>query len=153
MRGIYAILISVREGVWIRVGCLGRLRFNPGTYVYVGSGSGEASTSVEGRITRHFSKPKSKHWHIDYLLGNRLVEPVSAVLSEAGASYECELARILSEDVEARALLDGFGSSDCSCPSHLIYFGDLSLGIVEVHVMRGFRALGLNPKKQFKSTL
>lgn len=146
MRGVYAILISVRRRIWIRVGCLGRFMFNPGVYVYVGSGSGGASTSIEGRLTRHFSKTKRRHWHIDYLLSSSQVEPIGALFSETEGSYECSLANVLSENVGAQTPFEGFGSSDCSCPSHLIYFKDLSMNLVERTVESSFRALGLTPR-------
>lgn len=147
MRGVYAILISVRGRVRIRVGSLGRLSFKPGVYVYVGSGSGEASTSIEGRLIRHFSKTKRRHWHIDYLLSNSQVEPIVAVFSETKGSYECALAKVLSESVWAKSPFKGFGSSDCSCLSHLIYFKDLSVNLVERVVKNSFRALCLTPRR------
>jgi Uri superfamily endonuclease len=38
---------------------------------------------------------------------------------------ECAVARSLLSSGEAETVMRGFGSSDCGCPSHLIYLGDV----------------------------
>ena len=55
---------------------------------------GSAMNSLVPRLNRHLSDEKKMHWHIDYLL----------------KSPDC------GEEIP------GFGCSDCSCSSHLIYF-------------------------------
>jgi Uri superfamily endonuclease len=63
---------------------------------------------------------KKLHWHIDYLLQRaQLIEVWSVASAE---KLECkwgEAARRLSG---AQVPVRGFGSSDCRCPTHLIYF-------------------------------
>lgn len=113
MAFLYAILIPVKKALSIEVGVLGRLEFRKGCYVYVGS-----ANSGLWRIRRHFRKEKALKWHIDYLT-------VRARPEKAYAGHfpdECQLARRIAEAGEM--VHKGFGSSDTSCFSHLIYFMD-----------------------------
>ena len=68
------------------------------------------------RVGRHFSRDKKLRWHIDYLLQE--AEPVGAFLAPGGEGMECSLGRLLSSLGGSEPVL-GFGSSDCSCRSHL----------------------------------
>ena len=68
LRGVYVLLISVEDRTQIEVGALGLINVEPGMYSYVGSALGSHSSSVEGRLSRHYSDHKKMYWHIDYLL-------------------------------------------------------------------------------------
>lgn len=115
--GIYVLLVELAEDRKIRVGRLGGVPFKRGYYAYVGSGK----TGLEKRIERHLRKEKRIRWHMDYLLRSARVVDVVAVETEK--NLECKLAQELSNELEG---IKGFGSSDCSCPSHLFYSPSLA---------------------------
>jgi adenylylsulfate kinase len=112
MKGIYILLISVAKNISLSVGALGNVNFQEGLYAYVGS----AQNNLEKRVERHLGKVKQKFWHIDYLLSNREAEVVGVFYKNAGRIEECGIARRLAEMAGS---IRGFGSSDCTCNSHL----------------------------------
>lgn len=118
MKGVYVLIISVAEDIRVRVGALGDINFEKGLYAYVGS----AQNSLEKRVARHLRKAKKKFWHIDYLLDSDAVRVVKVFYKEAGKSEECRIAGKLSERSVA---VKNFGSSDCSCVSHLFMLKDM----------------------------
>ena len=97
----------------IAVGRLGRVKFLPGYYYYVGS----ANSGVH-RVKRHFSMQKRKRWHIDYI--SSILQVIGAVLTHHN---ECELASKFSRFQP----IPHFGCSDCKCRSHLFYSSTLTL--------------------------
>ena len=111
--GIYQLQIRLRRPKMVRVGALGRVRFPAGWYVYTGS----ARSGLEQRISRHLRKRKRKHWHIDCLLA--VADGVEAFVLPGSEQSECELHRSLWGGTVP---VPGFGSSDCGCRSHLVYF-------------------------------
>lgn len=119
VKGVYCLLVLVPEDMSIKVGALGKKSFARGCYVYVGSGMG----GVEHRIGRHRSRDKKLHWHIDHLLRHASLV-ASIALQSSSREAECETVRVLAADDDARLSVPGFGSSDCRCKSHLLYFGD-----------------------------
>lgn len=135
IRGTYALIINVPFDVEISVGALGRKSFRAGYYVYVGSAMG----GLKERIRRHLRKDKQLHWHVDYLLTRARV--VDFVFAEGRG--ECKVARYLSARLP---MIEGFGSSDCRCVSHLFYHPDVSFAISAL--LEAFRSSGLRPKKR-----
>lgn len=133
-KGLYILAIWLNRGKEISVGALGSAYFPPGLYVYIGS----AQKALQARIRRHLSKKKRLFWHIDYLLEGA---EVIGIRSLAGPKEdECRLSEKFSQS-GGEVVMKGFGASDCSCPSHLYYFG------VPV---RASRAAG---KRKFKNIL
>ena len=114
MRGSYVLLVHVERKMNVEVGAIGKVEFRPGYYAYVGS----AMSSLEGRLSRHFRRGKKLFWHIDYLLAN--VRPVKAFYIESNERLECVIAEKFARHYEGVAK---FGSSDCSCRSHMFYMG------------------------------
>jgi sugar fermentation stimulation protein A len=100
----------------IEIGRLGSFHFPSGFYVYTGSGL----SSLEGRIGRHLGKEKKNKWHIDYFLER--AAPVAFLPLTSSEQSECEINSMFLQKGEVVAI--GFGSSDCKCPSHLVYVGD-----------------------------
>jgi len=147
LRGVYALLISLAGEASVKVGGLGRIDFRAGTYVYVGSGLGSSSTSIDGRIMRHLSRRKRRHWHIDYLLGDHRFKPAAALFSRVDQHIECDLARRIVGDSRARVAHRGFGASDCDCLGHLFLFEDLDAVTTEELIREKLEALGLKPEK------
>jgi Uri superfamily endonuclease len=119
MRGTYCLIISLPSAVRTKIGSLGVCEFNPGIYVYIGS----ALSGIEKRVGRHKSASKKKRWHIDFLLAKAEIVGVIAIPSSE-KSVECAIARLLLGCEDASITVKGFGSSDCTCDSHLVYFGD-----------------------------
>jgi sugar fermentation stimulation protein A len=113
-RGAYLLVIRLSRSLTVRVGALGLLRFKSGWYVYVGS----SLNGLSARVARHFRLHKVKRWHIDYLRPR--AHTVRAFLFPSHRDIECILARKLCAISNDQVLR--FGSSDCTCPSHLFHF-------------------------------
>ncbi len=113
--GAYLILMKLETDKTIAVGKLGTLTFTRGYYVYTGS----AKRNLSKRIKRHLTKKKKAfHWHIDYLSAE--ADSLISFPLYTGKDIECPLARDLEKIADTS--IPGFGSSDCSCPSHLFHF-------------------------------
>ena len=115
MKGVYILKIYLHESMEIKIGALGSLFFRKGFYAYSGSAMG----GLEQRIGRHLRKDKKLHWHIDYLLGKAEIKKVF-VKETNRKSEECGSATRLEQS--GGVPVNGFGSSDCRCTSHLFYF-------------------------------
>ena len=116
--GTYVLVLRVEQEARIRIGRLGTFAFPSGYYFYTGSARG--SGGLEARLSRHSRPAKRLRWHVDYLLREaRLVEIWKTPSSRR---LECLWTNALLAIAGARALIPGFGSSDCHCRSHLIYF-------------------------------
>lgn len=105
-RGLYALLLYVEEGEPLNVGGLGMVDFEPGFYLYIGSGKGTGG--VAARLSRHLEGGSVKRWHIDYLRG---------AAAPVGYAYCCETTASEHSLYEACArrmkpYARGFGSSD-----------------------------------------
>jgi Uri superfamily endonuclease len=115
-KGIYCLVLST-PGARIRVGALGDLSFQSGWYVYVGSALGPGGLSRASRHIRFSRSPGTPRWHIDYLLATPAFALVSVICAWTAERAECLLAGAL----KGRGI-PGFGCSDCSCASHLLYY-------------------------------
>ncbi|HMK53654.1 MAG TPA: GIY-YIG nuclease family protein [Methanobacteriaceae archaeon] len=115
LKGIYCLIIDLNQESIITVGKKGKISFENGCYVYVGS----ALNSLEARIKRHLSSEKKMHWHVDYLLKHQNTKIVDVIFAVTSDGLECQLAF----EVSKRGVgIQDFGSSDCKCSSHLFYF-------------------------------
>ena len=111
MKGSYVLLIYLEKDKEIQIGKLGKTAFKKGYYVYIGS----ALNGLEQRINRHLRNDKKTHWHIDYLL--KIAKIDSVFYKQHNKKEECRIAKSFSK----LKSVDGFGSSDCDCKSHLFY--------------------------------
>ena len=134
MTGIYVILAELNESADIRMGKGRRVTLGKGFYAYVGSALG----GLEKRVERHLGAEKKLHWHIDYLLEKAAVRMV--ICAETGLKEECFVARGLSAMLSS---VPGFGSTDCRCPSHLLFSSDLET--LKEHALHVLRSRGLRP--------
>jgi len=98
----------------IKVGRKGTFDFLQGYYVYTGS----AKKGLRTRFLRHLKKNKKKFWHIDYLLSHARIKDILIHSQKS----ECYWNNKLSELPDSSVLAKGFGSSDCGCLTHLLYF-------------------------------
>lgn len=115
MKGTYCLIINNKTETTIKVGAIGLINFKKGFYIYIGS----AMNSLVPRINRHLSDEKKIHWHVDYLLRNKNTFIKEILFNIGEKEIECKLAQSISKKGKE---IDKFGSSDCNCNSHLIYF-------------------------------
>ena len=112
MKGIYILVVKVKKRIDVKIGALGKINFEKGDYVYIGS----AQNNLEKRIERHLRIKKKKHWHIDYFLGNKFVKVTKTFYKKVEKSEECKVAdRLFKTEIP----ILNFGCSDCKCKSHL----------------------------------
>jgi len=115
--GAYLLLLELGKSIEAKIGSLGVIRFEAGSYLY----SGSAKRNLSRRTARHLRRGrKNLHWHIDYLREKADRAKVFPIYTSE--DIECELAARLS--VIGGRPVPHFGSSDCSCGSHLFYFRD-----------------------------
>ena len=115
-RGSYILILRLPVKKEIEVGKLGKIRFKKGYYLYAGS----ARKNLTRRLERHRRERKKLFWHIDYLRAHadfHLALPI-----RASDPLECELADALKKISDWQ--VPNFGSSDCSCKSHLFGMGE-----------------------------
>ena len=115
-KGTYALVLALDEETTLAIGKLGLFAFPPGHYLYVGS----ALRGLRSRIGRHLLTGKSPRWHIDYL--RQRGKMVEVWYAASPARLECAWYETASHMPGAYCPVVGFGSSDCHCPSHLVYF-------------------------------
>ena len=133
--GVYVLVLRLEEpGIAVRVGALGRVRFEPSYYAYVGS----ARRALAARLTRHLRRSgKRRHWHVDYLRAR--TEPVAALAWAGDGVSECALSNAVAR--LAPGSVPRFGSSDCRCRSHLHHFpADPTEVLLDVQPHPGVRA-------------
>jgi sugar fermentation stimulation protein A len=109
--GLYIALFHLHRGLRLRVGALGKFRFWPGVYLYVGS----AQRNLAARVERHGRKNKPLRWHIDYLSAKATM--LGAVLVPGSRRRECGLPQQVA--TLFGRVIPGFGASDCGCGGHL----------------------------------
>ncbi|MCS7200312.1 MAG: DNA/RNA nuclease SfsA [Caldimicrobium sp.] len=141
-KGIYILLIEVPEEREIPIGKLGLFFFPRGYYVYVGS----AHNSLSQRLKRYQKPIKNQHWHIDYLLPYGKLKHIIPIVTLD--RVECTLASKISSLADQG--IYKFGSSDCSCFSHLFYFKEYPLRIANFVEIVNFFRLEI-PTEQIKS--
>lgn len=117
--GFYQLKILLKNKTKIKIGKLGIFNFPAGIYIYTGS----AKRNLLQRINRHQQKNKKLHWHIDYFL--QLGEIISLKTYPLKNNLtECKLNLLTVKKLKLKNpfLIKGFGSSDCKCAAHLIYW-------------------------------
>jgi Uri superfamily endonuclease len=116
--GAYVMVLQMSRETRISIGQLGEFSFAEGFYCYVGSAMGPGGLTA--RLARHLRHRKKPHWHVDYLLQHGVVVGIWEIQSTE--TLECECAQTMLSLDRAQAPIQGFGSSDCSCETHLVYF-------------------------------
>ncbi len=104
-----------------------KMNFRKGYYIYVGS----AMNSLSSRTKRHLRKTKKLRWHIDYL--TTFMKRIKTLNIESSEPLECQIARSIGKIADGFA--KNFGSSDCSCLSHLYWMKENPLqdeGFMEI---------------------
>ncbi len=152
MKGVYVLVIEVPEDKHLIIKALGDLLFVRGIWLYVGSAMGGGSTSLENRISRHFRKEKTVHWHIDALLRHS-TNLRAAIWAKSTQSMECQVAKRFERMDEFNPGPKGFGASDCTnhCTSHLFYCNNSEK--VQDLVSMIFTKLDLKPRITFDGSI
>jgi Uri superfamily endonuclease len=112
LKGIYVLIIRLDSDAAFKVGALGEISLEAGTYAYVGS----AQTNLEQRVRRHLRKEKRLFWHVDYLLNNEKAKVEYVLHMDGEKRAECTVANQIALQGKP---VSGFGCSDCHCTSHL----------------------------------
>ena len=116
--GCYVLLLHNKKQQILSVGKLGDIKFSQGYYAYIGSAFGPGG--IKARVGRHLRLSHNKHWHIDYIKTAMEVEEVWLIYTDEHIEHQC--AQLCSELKGAQVAWPGFGSSDCSCASHLYFY-------------------------------
>ena len=121
----------------VRIGALGDLSFRAGWHIYVGSALGGGGLK---RLFRHIGlaleKNRQPKWHVDYLTMDRHFLLMYAISAATTLRLECPLVGKIGG-----AYVPGFGCSDCSCKSHLLYRNHDP----QKEISASFQALDLKP--------
>ncbi|MCX7765089.1 MAG: GIY-YIG nuclease family protein [Candidatus Sumerlaeia bacterium] len=115
-RGAYILIFKLKKGQILQIGKLGKFFFPAGFYTYTGSALG----GVKERVQRHLRRQKCLHWHIDYLLP--FAEIIAVQVKFSNRKIECALNNFLICNSGAKTIVKKFGSSDCRCPTHLLFW-------------------------------
>jgi len=111
--GSYMLILRMKKDRTIDVGKMKNVFFRKGYYIYVGS----ARTNLNKRMERHLRKRKNYFWHIDYLRDK--ADHCTALPIRTTEDLECKLAQAIERITPIS--IPKFGSSDCSCRSHLFF--------------------------------
>ena len=146
LKGIYTIVMRLKRKVRCKVGSLGSVRFARGAYIYTGSARGKGSVSIHGRIERHLGRRSRSFWHIDYLLAANGCNIRAFIYSQTSRDLECEVNRRIQEMAHAAFPVQGFGSSDCACLSHLLYLPGYRIDQALTKAKNAYCSLRLKPR-------
>lgn len=117
-KGSYIIALYLKTSKNIQIGKLGTFHFQKGYHAYVGSALGPGGLSA--RLNHHLKITNKPHWHIDYLRKETIIKEIW--VSEQEDRLEHIWAEKLKGQKNASIPVPGFGSSDCRCATHLVYF-------------------------------
>ncbi len=116
----YVILLHLPHSSSVVIGKLGEKRLKPGYYTYVGS----ARRNAHWRLLRHITGDAAKkRWHIDYL--RAVTDCISVYAFHYDRMGECQLAAEVGATPGAVVPTARFGASDCRCPAHLFFHGEV----------------------------
>jgi len=125
MTGAYILVLRLDKSSKIKIGKLGKIRFEKGYYAYAGSAMGRGE-ALKNRIRRHQKLAKEKKgklfWHIDYFLANPDVKITKVLIFKSDKKIECQISQRISK--LAKKTIKAFGSSDCRCQGHFHYLGN-----------------------------
>lgn len=130
-KGTYVLVITLGSELITEVGALGNHLFPAGDYLYVGSAMG----GLDQRVSRHIRRDKTVKWHVDHITVS--ADSIIAYESYPDPVPECTLASI-ALSCGMIPFGKGFGSSDCSCGTHLF-------SVTEGSLERFLAVTGLTP--------
>jgi len=116
-KGSYVLILKIAHKQETKIGKLGSFHFPAGYYAYCGSARGPGG--LRARLRHHLKINPKPHWHIDHLKDFGSI--VAIWWSTSELLLEHHMAICLSETPGASIPVQGFGSSDCHCSSHLFH--------------------------------
>ena len=116
-KGTYLLILKMAATSHLHVGALGKVKFDRGYYLYVGSAFG--SGGLRARLRHHANPSRSPRWHIDYLKNATALREI--IVSWSPVRHEHEWAKRLMTADFLFPVKNGFGASDCNCQTHLFY--------------------------------
>ncbi len=116
--GTYALILKSKEYKEVEVGKLGKVCLHEGYYVYVDSAFG--SDGIRSRVGHHMNTNDYVHGHVDYI--KKETELVEVWYTYSTEIYEHLWSNTLLLCHGASVPYPSFGSSDCDCISHLVFF-------------------------------
>ncbi len=137
-KGTYILLTKLAKTQKIKPGKLPEADYKKGTYLYVG----RARTGLRARIKRHIRSQKKLFWHIDYLLKKAKIVDIWICQDYFGECHTADEIRNF-RPTESKAI-QGFGSSDCRCLSHLFYFPPGTKGLKSLRNEIRFEKVKIN---------
>jgi len=137
-KGVYLLILMLNTNQRILAGKLKQTEFEPGIYLYIGS----ARNGLAGRIARHLRKEKKKFWHIDYFLQKARIKEIWI---RNDYFDECQILSEAKKSLKNSCFpLKKFGSSDCRCPSHLIYLPDYEVNLNSLREKLSFKKVNIH---------
>ena len=146
LTGTYILLLHLPLDTTLTVGKLGIVDFPAGWYTYIGSAFGAGG--LVSRIRHHLQVSEKPHWHIDYLRQEAIIHEIW--LSPDTERREQIWVDLMLEIPGATILVEGFGASDSSQETHLLYFDlkpsleDFAVGVrrrfPEAKIIRAYAA-------------
>jgi Uri superfamily endonuclease len=115
--GTYLLILKLDRVCEIAVGQLGKYTFHPGCFLYLGSAFGPGG--LRARLGRHIRGGGKTFWHIDYLRSESEIDQIWFHIAQE--PNEHQIAAWLGSQPGINIPIPGFGSSDCSCKSHLFF--------------------------------
>jgi Uri superfamily endonuclease len=134
-KGSYILFFSNRYNAKIKIGSLGELLFENGFYMYIGSAFGPGGLTK--RIQRHLNPNKKIFWHIDYLSRNKQFKLINIIEIPFSIKEECLIVNFLLENIFLKneiKSVKNFGSSDCKCKSHLLFYSGKDIEVAIKHI-------------------
>jgi len=117
--GVYVLEIFAEKNFSVRIKKFAGRIFSAGYYYYIGS----AQKNLKQRLTRHLSKNKIIHWHIDHITTIKSNITKSIFISFGSSKdLECELANCFEQIHNIDRSILGFGNSDSNCSSTHLFF-------------------------------
>jgi sugar fermentation stimulation protein A len=136
--GTYILLVYLNKTQKIKPGKLPEAQYKKGIYLYVG----RALTGLQARINRHTRRHKKIFWHIDYLLQKAKIMDIWIRRDYFG---ECATALEIQNAKSAVAkAVQGFGSSDCRCLTHLFYLPEKTKALDVLRKKLGFQKVKID---------
>jgi sugar fermentation stimulation protein A len=137
-KGAYILVMKLKKKQRITVGKLPVTTFHPGFYLYVG----KAKKGLKARLNRHLSKDKRLFWHIDYFLQKAEMEDIWI---KPDFFQECQVAGQIKNLLnDSQWPLKRFGSSDCVCPSHLLFIAPNKVDLVSLREKLACKSINID---------
>ncbi|RME40631.1 MAG: GIY-YIG nuclease family protein [Caldilineae bacterium] len=116
--GTYILLLHLPADTSLTFPHLGKFTLPAGFYAYVGSAFGPGG--LPAAFKRHLTPPASPHTPIDHLQQVAALEEIWFAAGEENRQHVW--ADLLLAVPGGMNLIEGFGTDDCDCDSHLVYF-------------------------------